>query len=210
MKPNNRLLIVAPGALLLALGLAGNAHANIVGFNGAWDPVNASGGLINGFAANGGGGTVDATVSGTDNSTLTLQFTNTSGPHSIFFENYSDLLPAGTISYNWSVTFDQSAGWLLETGVYTDLPGNDHVGSISAGTYSGTVDLNYTGGYFSYANIGFGSGAYDATVVLTDFHYVGAASVSAVPVPASLPLFGAGLAGLAAIAWSKARRKGAI
>jgi hypothetical protein len=213
MKPDRRSLIAPLGALLLAFGFGGSAHASIIGFNGAWDPVDANGNLINGFAADGGGGSVEATVSGANNSTLTLQFTNTGGPHSIFFENYSNLLPAGTISYNWSVTFGQSANWLLETGIYTDLPANDQLGSFAAGTYSGTATVNYPpgfGNYFSYANIAFGDGAYDATVVLTNFEYTGAATVSAVPLPASLPLFGAGLAGLGMFAWSKARHKRAI
>ena len=171
------------------------ARADIIGFNGPWDPTDAVGNLLNYQAAPlVNGAAVSVSVS-SDHSTLTIDFTNPAGGFSLF-TNYIDetQLPTGTVSYDWSVDFMQSGTWLLETGVNTTLPAGDSFGSLSAGVYTGTASLNYTSGnYFSFGNIGFGSGAEQAILTLTNFQYTGAAFVA--PEPATAITFAVGLVG---------------
>lgn len=180
---------------LVSCGLfAVSMRADIIGFEGPWAPADSSGNFINGYTSTAGDG---ATVTGTlsaDGSTLTLDFINPSGGFSLF-SNYSDpsILPSGTVSYNWSVDFLQSASWLMETDVFTTFPEGDQFGFLNAGTYSGTASLNYTtGNYFSFGNIGFGDGnAHEAILTLTNFQYTGDATIA--PEPGTALILGGGL-----------------
>jgi hypothetical protein len=194
---------------VLAVALPFAAHADISGFEGPWAPVDADGNLINGFTLDGVLPGQSASMSlSPDASTLTIDFNNPDGvaPTSIFGENYSGDLPTGTVSYDWSITFNQSADWLFETDVYTDLPGNDAAAFFAAGTHSGTATLDYTAGnYFSFGNVQFASGdALSAQAVLTNFAYAGATSV---PEPnGTAVLFGGALLGLTAMRRKRVRR----
>jgi len=82
----------------------------------------------------------------------------------------------------------------METDVNTTYPGGDQFGNVSAGIYTGSASLNYTtGNYFSFGNIGFGSGAEQAILTLTNFQYTGAASIA--PEPATAITVAVGLTG---------------
>ena len=169
------------------------ACADINGFSGPFDPVDSSGNLINGFTAGplGNGNSFSAVLS-PDKSTLTMDFVSLNGNQSIFFQN-ANPLPAGTIAYNWSIDFLQSGSWLLETDVSTTFPGGDNFGDVTAGVYSGTATYNYdpANPYFSFGNVGFGDGAHEAILTLTNFQYTGLAV--ATPEPSTVLILGAGL-----------------
>ncbi len=191
--------------LVLACLFAGQAHANTVGFNSVWDPADTVGNLLNGYtiSATGVGQAASVNVSA-DHSQLTLNFNNPTGVSNSIFTQYAPtaVLPSGVVSYHWSITLNQSATWLFETDAQAVLPTNDAHQFMSAGTYSGDVSLNYTtGGYFSFGNVGFGSGTpQSATVVLSNF------SVVNTPEPGSLALL---VGGGAMLAIARRRKKAA-
>jgi len=166
------------------------AKADINCFCGPWDPVDTSGNLMNygGFSSS-SDWSFSASIT-PDYSTLTLEFSNPGagafgGPS--IFSNFLDQsrLPTGTVSYNWAVTFQQSADWIMETDVNTHIPDCDCALPFDAGTYTGSATLNYTtGNYFSFGNIGFGAGALSAVLTLTDFQYTGDAVFAPEPATA--------------------------
>jgi hypothetical protein len=207
LNERDTVLSMAIRAVLLAVVsftvlLPGAARADIIGFNGVWAPVDAGGNFINGFVSAGvqSGQSLAMNLSG-NHSTLTIDFNNPAGigPSSIFTQNNGATLPTGTVAYDWSITFDQSASWLFETDVTTALPANDHPAFTTAGKYTGHSTYNYPAGtYFSYGNVEFGdSNALHARAVLTNFVYTGGATVT--PEPASGFLIGGALIGLTAI-----------
>lgn len=167
----SRLLILAS---CLLVGPTVNSWAGTVGFNGPWRPIDSGGSYINGFSPfiTGPGQYLTTSLS-PDKSTLTIDFYNPDDSDgSIFFQNYSGLLPAGTVSYDWSIELFSDGFWEYEAGVSGGL-----VGSYSAGVYTGSLNVSYPvaglGNYFSYGNIRFygGQGTAHAQVVLTNFNY---------------------------------------
>jgi hypothetical protein len=187
-------------ALVFSGCFATSVRADILGFNGPWDPVDGAGNLINGYtwAPQAQGESFTASLS-PDHSTLTLDFVDLRNiePTDSIFSNYSDpsVLPSGIVSYSWSLDLLQSGTWLMETDVSTTFPGGDLFGAENAGVYTGTASLNYTtNNYFSFGNIGFGNGAHEAILTLTNFDYVGAATA---PEPGTVFIFGGGVLALA-------------
>src|SRR5215467_3422737 len=103
--------------LLAFMSLAGLAatslKADIIGFRGPWDPVDPLGNLIN-YGNPGNTGAYSLSIS-PDFASLTINFSDERGSESVFTNFLDDsLLPSGTVSFNWSVTYQESADWLME------------------------------------------------------------------------------------------------
>jgi hypothetical protein len=176
---------------IFTLWLGGSVSAAIVGFNGPWAAFDAGGGLINGFSTySTGEGAISGSIS-PDRSTMTVEFTYPSSHSaSIFFQNYSALLPIGAVSWDWSFTTYQTGAVLLEDQSGTRL--NTFSGP---NTWTGSTTATYGGTYFSFGNINLGWSGADgdrATLVLTNF--VGPGNI--VPVPALTLPFALGVLAL--------------
>lgn len=195
-----RLRTLVLSAVLLA-GVAGRCSAGVIGFNGPWRPVDDSGNLINGFSTyiTGPGQNLGIVLS-PDKSTLTLTFNDPGDSDgSIFFENWTNLLPPGLVSYDWTFTLDSTSSIEFETGTVGVL-----AGTYSAGfTTSGSVLLNYpipnfpTPGatYFSYGNMRFysGDGPVSATAVLTNFEFQSVPEIDPAGMGSIFAMVGGGL-----------------
>lgn len=172
--------------------IGGPAHAAIQGFVGPWAPT-----VANGFEnATQNNGTFTTGVNPAGN-TLTSDIANAGdlGHASFFLQNYgyaktpAILLPQGNISYDFAITLFSSTGFVQE---FDDF-GHGSSSYSSGHVISGSVNLNYAGGYFGYfgVNIDDGQGTASAKVVLTQF-----AGPGAIPEPASLLLLATAGAGI--------------
>jgi len=116
------------------------------------------------------------------------------------------------------IVFDFDRNVTLESVSFTHVDSNDEFsfffdagadGSLDFDNLSFNVDIPGSGTY-TFAQIWtgdlFGIGAYDGSFFSTDNFKISGMSVSVVPLPAALPLYGAGMAVLGFIGWRRKKR----
>lgn len=161
--------------LIVALTCASPpARATIQSFSGPWDPTNP----FNGFSlrATDPGGSASMSLT-PDLQTLTFQLTLTnchSGCRAFYLDNATGALPHGEVQFDWIVELNDRTtdGQIAIDGA--DLTVNDGARDIPfyPSTFSGSADINYQGGVFTFFDIGIGAadtGSTTATVQLTYF-----------------------------------------
>ena len=151
-----------------------------------------------------------------DNSTLTgFTYVNQDSSDTVILTDsvgntlHSISIPAGMATYvasvNWSLTMGNTY-WLLQTGgvnaKFADfggsLPSNADIAITFSGTFSDTI---------AHALANFPNN-YPNNFVWADFNDIttSSSSMSGVPLPAALPLFATGLAGLGLLGWRRKRK----
>ena len=207
--------------VLVSVVLASSpARAVLQTFSGPWDPTNPTAGFSLRATDHGGAATMQVSPDGL---TLTVQLTLTNchqGCGAFYLDHAAGALPHGQVTFDWIVeTNDRTVdGQIAINGA--DVTVNDGARDLLLypSQFTGSADINYQGGLFTFFNIGIGAadtGSTTATVQLSYLSAPEAAIVSGrqtggattvVPEPAG---WGALLVGLMAIYCFRRPRAGA-
>ena len=216
-----KILRIFYAAIIIATGIfgAGPAQAVLQTFSGPWDPTAANSGFSLRATAPGSSATMELS----SDRTLFIAHLNLANCHhgcgAFYLDNVSGNLPYGHVQFEWVVsTSDMTTdGQIAIDGA--DITINDGARDILLypSQFSGSADIDYQGGRFTFFNIGIGAETTGNTTAVLEFGYFSAPdaprrtlsrnsnAVTSVVEPAGMAIF---LLGVVALFWLRGKRPG--
>ncbi len=159
------------------------AGAVITSFFSPWDPTNP----LDGFSLRATQPGSSATItSNTDQSAVNIELILNNcrnGCGAFYLDNSSNRLPYGFVQFDWTLVMNDysSDGQIAIDGVDPSYNSGFRNSELYPFVLSGTANINYRGGTFTFFNVGIGAvwnGSTTATIFLSNFTGPSAAALS--------------------------------
>lgn len=166
--------------VVIALGTgifgAGPAHAVLLTFSGPWDPTAANSGFSLRATAPGSSATMQLSP---DRTIFIAHLTLANCYHgcgAFYLDNVSGNLPHGRVQFEWTLsTSDMTVdGQIAIDGADSTINDGARDILLYPSQFSGSADIDYQGGPFTFFNIGIGAETTGNTTAILEFGYFSA------------------------------------
>ena len=173
-----QVLRICYSAIILATVIfgAGPAHAVLQTFSGPWNPIAANSGFSLRATAPGSSATMELSP---DRTLFIAHLTLANCHHgcgAFYLDNVSGNLPHGRVQFEWTVsTSDMTIdGQIAIDGADSTLNDGARDILLYPSQFTGSADIDYQGGPFTFFNIGIGAENTGNTTAILEFGYFSA------------------------------------